>query len=130
MTTKEMEKRKETAPAEKKKSMPTYRPKVDIVEMEEALFLTADMPGVDDKGVNIELEGHELHISGTSMVEDPETMSLSHQEYRACNYERSFTLGNTIDRNAIEASMKDGVLRLKLPKAKEAKPKKIKVNAG
>jgi HSP20 family molecular chaperone IbpA len=88
------------------------------------------MPGVDETSVKIDLEGSELTIRGTFALEPPAGYSLTYQEYGSGDYERSFTLGDTIDREGIQAVVKDGVLRLTLPKAKEAQPKRIAVNAG
>ena len=107
-----------------------YTPRVDIRETEKEVLLEADMPGVDEQSVSIDLDGSELTISGSVMPEAPDGYSLTYQEYRSGSYERVFTLGNTIDRERIEAVVTNGVLRLKLPKVKEVQPRRIEVKAG
>jgi HSP20 family molecular chaperone IbpA len=125
--------KKETeAPAttERAKETPIFKPRFDIYENDSDVVLVGDMPGVDETSVKIDLEGSELTIRGTFALETPEGYALTYQEYGSGDYERSFTLGDTIDRDGIKAVVKDGVLRLTLPKAKEAQPKRIAVNAG
>jgi HSP20 family protein len=109
---------------------PVFVPRVDIRETETEVILVADMPGVDERNVSIDLEGSELAIRGTFVPKAPEGFTLTYQEYESGDYERSFTLGETIDRQGIQAVVKDGVLRLTLPKAKEAQPRRIAVRAG
>jgi HSP20 family protein len=108
---------------------PIFVPAVDIFENKESLVLIADMPGVTNDGVEIHLEDSELTIRG-KVVEEQESATTVYTEYRSGDYYRSFTLSNVIDQAKIQASMKDGVLKVMLPKAEEAKPRKIKVNAG
>jgi HSP20 family molecular chaperone IbpA len=107
-----------------------YVPLVDIVETDQALLLIADMPGVDQSGVDVNVEKNILTIKGTVGNEVPEGYKLSYEEYGIGDYERSFTLPNEIDRDGIQATIKDGVLRLTLPKAKQAVAKKVTVVAG
>jgi len=118
------------AKAERAEQTPLFTPRVDIRETESDVVLVADMPGVDESSVSIDLEGSELAVRGTFVPKAPDGYSLTYQEYGSGDYERTFTLGDTIDRNAIEAVVKDGVLRLTLPKAKEAQPRRIAVKAG
>jgi HSP20 family molecular chaperone IbpA len=118
------------AKAERAQQTPVFTPRVDIRETETEVVLVADMPGVDENSVSIDLEGSELAIRGTFVPKAPDGYSLTYQEYASGDYERSFTLGDTIDRDGIKAVVKDGVLRLTLPKAKEAQPKRIAVKAG
>ena len=94
-------------------------PRVDIFENDAEVLLIADMPGVNDKGVDIDLQRNCLTIKGTRQ-ENAEFQPTF------C-YERQFTLGDSIDLDNITASMKDGVLRLTMPKVKEASPRKIEV---
>jgi HSP20 family molecular chaperone IbpA len=124
----EMVKGDDKALAKEEKSTAVYRPKIDIVENGTCLTIWADMPGVDDKGVDIQLDGQELTIKGYFNSDVMEKYTTCHHEYRSGNYERKFTLGNSIDQGGIKASLKDGVLKLCLPKAKEAQPKRIKVS--
>lgn len=109
---------------------PVFTPSVDIAESETEVALAADIPGVDENGVRVDLDRNVLTIRARFTLEPPEGYSLTYREYRSGDYERSFTLGDTIDRAGISASVKDGVLRLTLPKAKEAQPRRITVKAG
>ncbi|QLH41107.1 MAG: Hsp20/alpha crystallin family protein [Defluviicoccus sp.] len=115
--------------AESTRNGPVFVPVTDIYETEQALFLALEMPGVDPAEVSITLDKRVLTISGRSHVHAPEGCSLSHHEYRDGDYERSFTLAESIDGDHIEAELKDGLLRLKLPKAQPAPAKSIHVKA-
>ena len=131
-TTKEVQK-KEVAPVEqveRTRSRNVYTPDVDIVERTDSIVVIADMPGVDESAVDITLEKNVLSIYGTVDPEIPEKHELIHASYGIGDYQRSFTISDEIDREKIEASVKDGVLRVTLPKAKVAQTKKITVKAG
>ncbi len=105
-------------------------PRVDILENETEVMLIADMPGVNEKGVDIDLQRNCLTIKGVRQEEQEEGMTLSTSEFHPkYSYERQFTIGDAIDLEHITASMKDGVLRLTLPKVKEPEPRRIEVKA-
>lgn len=121
----------QTAPGtERTKARKVYVPLVDIVETDDALLLVADMPGVDENGVDITIEKNVLTLKGVVPDDTPPGYELGYEEYGVGDYERSFTLSNEVNREGITAAMKDGVLRLTLPKAKQAVPRKIAVTAG
>ena len=103
---------------------------MDIYETKDALFLIADMPGVDENTVDVELEKNILTISGRVENGKVKDYSLVFSEYEVGDYERTFTLSDEIDRDKIKASVKQGVLRLELPKAEKVKPKKIAIQAA
>ena len=132
MAERAMTKREPQAPAraERAEETATFVPPVDTRESETQVVLVADAPGVDESSVSIDLEGGELKLRGKFVPKAPEGYSLTYQEYESGDYERTFTLGETIDRSGISAVVKDGVLRLVLPKAKEAQPRRIAVKAG
>ena len=111
-------------------SGPVFVPPVDIFEDDDALILIADMPGVNNDGVDIHLKENELTISGRTKDSEKTHLTPIYREYESGGYLRSFTLSNVIDQNGIEASMKDGVLRITLPKAEAVKPRQITVKAG
>lgn len=113
--------------SERTRDWPCFAPRADIVETKEDYVLTMDMPGVDENKIDITLDKNTLTINGYSNVERPEGYSLAAAEYRVGDYERSFRLTDTIDREGIQASYTDGVLNLTLPKAEEAKARKIPV---
>jgi HSP20 family protein len=124
------EKQELSAPAEQTRPGPTFTPAVDIFENNKEITLLADMPGVKAKDLDIDLRDDVLTLSGG--VESPEgpVERVVLREYRTGRYVRQFTLSDAIDQANIDAELKDGVLRLVLPKAKKAVPKKIKVKAG
>jgi len=115
--------------AERVEQVPVFTPRVDIRETETEVVLIADMPGIDEKNVHVDLDKNILTIRGAFAVETPEGCSLVHREYESGDYERAFTLGEQIDRTGIQATVRNGVLRLVLPKAKEVQPKRIEVKS-
>jgi HSP20 family molecular chaperone IbpA len=116
--------------AERTRDRPAFVPRADIYETDEAIYVVADMPGVDENSLDITLEKGVLSLNGTVEPETPEGYSLAYAEYRVGDYTRSFTLSNEIDQEAIEATLKDGVLRLTLHKLTEAQTRRIAVKAG
>jgi HSP20 family protein len=130
MSDKDLQKTENTAATERIRNVKTFVPRVDIYETKEALFLIADMPGVDEKTVDVELEKNVLTISGRVENGKVKDYSLVFSEYEVGDYERTFTLSDEIDRDKIKANVKQGVLRLELPKAEKVKPKKIAINAA
>lgn len=123
------EKKELETKAESTRTVPIFVPPVDIYETESELSLRADMPGVPIENVDIDLHEDLLTIRGTVKGEKSEGTPLL-QEYTVGDYYRQFTLSNMIDREKIEASMKDGVLEVMLPKADAAKPRKITVRSS
>lgn len=107
-----------------------YAPLVDIFETAEAIVVVADMPGVDENGIDISMEKNLLTIKGTVCSEAPAGYGVAFAEYGQGDYERVFTISNEVDRDAVEATIKNGVLRLTLPKSKQARAKKVSVMAG
>jgi len=115
---------------ERMRARATFIPRSDIYETEESFFVTVDIPGVNEKNIDITLEKNTLTISAMSSHDAPEGYLRSFAEFQAGDYERSFRLTDKIDRDRIEAVYTDGVLKLTLPKAEEAKAKKISVKTG
>lgn len=109
-----------------------YTPRVDIVSNGDTIKIWAEMPGVDEKNVDMTVEKNILTINGytTPNLSAPEGYNLAYSEYGLGDYQRTFTLPDEIDRDGIEARIKDGILLVSLPKAPEAKAKKITVKAG
>ncbi|MEN6464911.1 MAG: Hsp20/alpha crystallin family protein [Syntrophaceae bacterium] len=107
-----------------------YSPRVDIFEKEGAIVLKADMPGTDEKNINISLEKNILTITGEVDVEHRTDLRLGYAEYGVGDYSRSFSVPDDIDRNRIEATVKNGVLRLVLPKAEPEKARRIEIKAA
>ncbi len=132
MTEKELQPREKvevTTEGETTRTCPVYIPAVDIYESEDALVLVADMPGVGPEDVSIDIRDNQLTLRGTVTIEDiKERVHI--QEYGVGDYYREFSLGRTIDQSRIEASMRNGVLTLTLPKADVMKPRRISVKVG
>lgn len=117
-------------PAELTRDLPVFAPDVDIYEKENAILVLCDMPGVDDKHIDITLENDVLTLTGYQGTAEPEGVTLLHRGYAQGIFQRSFTLSTEVDRDKIVARINQGVLQLTLPKAEEAKPRKITVTAG
>jgi HSP20 family molecular chaperone IbpA len=115
--------------AERTRDRVAFIPRVDIYETNEDIYVVADVPGVDENSVDITLEKDVLTIDGYVEPMEPEGYRLAYAEYRVGDYHRRFTLSNQIDRDKIEATVRDGVLRLHLPKATPT-TRKIAVKAG
>ena len=118
----EVEKKQElTIPAR------TFLPTTDIFETEEALTIVMEMPGVDKSKVDVNVEDGVLTIQGQIDFTKYEGMQPVYTEYNIGNYRRGFSLSNKIDQGKIRAEMADGVLKLVLPKAEQARPRKISI---
>ena len=118
----ELEKKQEaTVPAR------SFVPTTDIFETEQALSLIVEMPGVDKSKVDVSVEDGVLTIQGQIDFSKYEGMQPVYTEYNIGHYRRSFSLSNKIAQDKITAEMQDGVLTLVLPKAEEAKPRRISV---
>lgn len=106
------------------------RPAVDIYENGNAIHLVANLPGVGDEGLAVEIDGKTLTISGDIQIDMPAEMHSLHADVRATRYQRAFTLSDELDSQNIQASLADGVLRLEIPKREEVRPRRIEVNVG
>jgi HSP20 family molecular chaperone IbpA len=102
----------------------TIRPRVDIYETDNSFVLLADMPGVEPQGLDVEAERSVLVIRGHCAA--PET-TPDYQEFELGDYHRAFTLSEDLDTDHITATLREGVLRVEIPKSPEAEPKKIPV---
>lgn len=124
-----LEQKRNTVNVEHTRDLPVYVPDTDIYETPDAVFVVTDMPGVDEKHVDVDLENRILTLNGQQVAETFEGYELAYAGYRPGNYRRSFTLTEDVDVEGITARIKDGVLRIRLPKAKELQPRKIQVEA-
>jgi HSP20 family protein len=118
--------------AQRKSNVPTTAllPPIDVVEDEMGITLIADLPGVSKDRLGVKVNGDNLQIEGEASTPVPEGMELLYAEIPAPYYRRSFTLSRELDATKIEANLKDGVLKLRIPKAEEAKPRRIEVTVG
>jgi HSP20 family molecular chaperone IbpA len=108
----------------------TVQPLVDVFEDEAGITLLADMPGVPRDKLELKVEGDELLIEGNVQPLTPENLEALYAEVRVPRYRRSFTLSRELDSARIDASLKDGVLTLRIPKQAHAQPRRITVTGG
>lgn len=106
-----------------------FAPLADIYETNERIVVLADMPGVDEQTIDITLEKNVLTIEGYTSSQTEAGLRLVHCESPEGNYRRVFFLSEEVDRDGIEATVKDGVLKLVLPKSAKAMARKITVKS-
>ena len=123
------EKQEVTSPAEQTKPGPVYQPAVDIFETDRDIILLADMPGVAANAANIDLREDILTIGGDVAAWNGADETEVMIEFGVGKYHRQFTLSEAIDQAKIEARLDNGVLRLVMPKAQKAVPRRITVKA-
>jgi HSP20 family molecular chaperone IbpA len=116
-------------PAESTSSRRTFVPRADIFETPRDIVVLADLPGVDERDIDITVEKNILTIRANVQPELPHAHSLTYAEYTVGDFLRKFALPNEIDREGIAATMKNGVLRLVLPKSSSAQVRKIQVKS-
>ena len=104
-----------------------FLPPTDIFEGDDVLTIVMEMPGVDREDVDVNVENGVLRVEGRLDFSKYEGMQPVYTEYNIGHYRRSFSLSSKVDQDRISAQMKDGVLTLLLPKAEEAKPRRISV---
>jgi HSP20 family protein len=106
-----------------------WTPAVDVYEDNDAITVKVELPEVDSKDVDIQVEANQLTIRGERKLEKSENRDSYHRIERTYGmFSRSFTLPSTVDTEHISAESKDGVLRVVLPKRAETKPRQIKVH--
>lgn len=112
-------------------STASFMPPVDIYEDEHGVELRLEIPGVNDKDLDIRVENNVLTVSGERKFEKEEKEeNFRRVERRYGSFTRSFTLPNTVNTEDVKASYENGVLKIRLGKRAEAKPKQIKINVG
>ena len=130
MTEKEMQfrdKQELRGTGEQTKTGPTFIPSVDIFENEEALTMMAEMPGVDQQGLHIDLKDNQIFIMGeVAELTSPQERTLL-KEFETGRFFRQFNLSEVIDQSKISAHLRNGILKLVLPKVEKAKPRRIEV---
>jgi HSP20 family molecular chaperone IbpA len=109
---------------------PFVVPPVDVFEDESGITLLADMPGVARDRLAVRVDGETLILEASAVTAQPDNMELVYGEAQVPSYRRQFTLSRELDASRIEASLKDGVLQLAIPKQEEAKPRRIEVRVG
>ena len=107
--------------------MRAFLPTTDIFENEDALTVVLEMPGVDKSNIDVDIENGVLTVEGRINFDKYKGMQPIYSEYNVGPYRRSFRISNRVDQDKIKAEMRDGVITLVLPKAEEAKPRRIEV---
>jgi HSP20 family molecular chaperone IbpA len=102
-------------------------PPVDVVEDAGGITLTADLPGVTRETLNLHVEADTLTIEGEMALKVPEGMQPSHAEVQIPRYRRVFTLSKELDPEQVTAELANGVLKLRIPKAEHAQPRKVAI---
>lgn len=117
-------------PRREEREMATMLPAVDVIEDATGLTLWVDMPGVPKDAIELKVEGDSLSIGGEIATLDLPGLQPLYAEVRAGRYERAFTLSRELEASRIEASGKDGVLQLRIPKSAQAQPRRIEVRSA
>ena len=105
-------------------------PPVDVIEDANGITLYADLPGVPKEKLNLHVEADTLTIEGELALAMPEGMEATHVEVALPRYRRVFTLSKELDAGKVGAEFAHGVLKLRIPKAEHAQPRKIQVAVG
>lgn len=114
--------------AEQTRSVPHYRPNVDIIETADELLVMADVPGADAKDIDINFESGTLTLHARVNTRQNAETDYLLREYGTGDFVRTFQVSEQIDASRISAEVADGVLTLHLPKVEAVKPRTIKVN--
>lgn len=109
---------------------PAMIPGVDVVEDDAGITIYADLPGVPKDKLSLRIEGETLQIEGEMVSDAPEGMEAIYAEVRVPRYRRAFTLSRELDTGKINASLKEGVLSLRIPKTEHAQPRRIEVKVA
>jgi HSP20 family molecular chaperone IbpA len=105
-------------------------PPVDVIEDAQGITLYADLPGVPKDKVTLHVEDDTLTIEGEVALPVPEGMQASHAEVQLSRYRRVFQLSKELDADKVTAELNHGVLKLRIPKAEHAQPKKVEIRVG
>lgn len=120
--------RRDTASAQSGEA--ALMPPVDVIEDSTGITLYADLPGVPKDKLDLHVEGDVLTIAGEIGLPVPEGMAPSYAEVNLSRYRRVFTLSKELDPSKVSAEFNNGVLKLRIPKAEHAQPRRIEVRAG
>ena len=120
----------DTAVAERERERQTLLPPVDVIEDATGITLYADLPGVPKDRLDVRVEGETLLIDAELSLTLPAEMQASHAEVQRTHYRRAFTLSRELDPSKVGAELSNGVLRVRIPKAAHAQPRRIEVRAA
>ena len=105
-------------------------PPVDVIEDGTGITLYADVPGVPKDKLNLHIEADTLIIEGDLALNVPEAMEATHAEVSLPRYRRVFTLSKELDASKVSADLNHGVLKLRIPKAEHAQPRRVEIRVG
>ncbi|MGD9686710.1 MAG: Hsp20/alpha crystallin family protein [Desulfobacter sp.] len=106
----------------------TNSPRTNLMENGDKFEVRAELPGISKDDISIKIQGNYLEISGKRAIEPPEGYKAHRNERSATTFSRSFTLPDEVDAEKVDATLKDGILYLTLPKSEAAKPRQITIN--
>lgn len=116
-----------TQKADESREEPSLAPYVDVFEDTAGITVYADMPGVSKEGLVLNIKDDTLTIQGTISLGTPQGMEAVHAEVNSPRYQRTFTLSKELDTDNTSAQFESGVLKLRIPKAEHAQPRRIDV---
>jgi len=119
---------REEAMPERGSEIPAVAPLVDIFENKDEILLHVDMPGVDKKDITVNIDNGKLSLSGVRKCET--AGAAQWEEFGTVEFQRTFSVPQTIDTAKVNAELKDGVLHLHLPKSEAAKPRQIEIKTA
>ena len=108
----------------------TLTPAVDVFEDSQGVTLWADLPGVTKDRLDVKVHDGNLFIEAEAVVPTPAGLRLQHAEIREPHFARAFSLGADLDVSRVDANLKDGVLKLTIPRREEARPRRVEVRTG
>jgi len=117
-------------PSPSSRAEPAVLPPADIVEDPAGITVTADLPGVSPDDLVVRVDGRNLTLEAPLRLGEADSLAFVYSEVRANRYRRTFELSGELDTTAIQAELKDGVLKLRLPKVERAKPRRVEVRAA
>jgi HSP20 family molecular chaperone IbpA len=118
---------RQTGRADSARQEPALLPPVDVIEDATGITLVADLPGVPRDQLNLRVEGDQLAIEAEVVLAAPEGLESQHAEVSLTRYRRTFTLSKELDADLADAELAQGVLRVRIPKARHAQPRRVSV---
>jgi HSP20 family molecular chaperone IbpA len=122
--------RSEEVERSERESMLVLVPAADVFEEADGITLQLDMPGVTKERLNLQADRNTLLIEGTVRLDVPDGMTALYADVRSTQYRRSFVLSDELESDKAEASLKDGVLTVRIPKRAELRPRRIEVRVA
>lgn len=125
-----MSEKKTVSAAETQRTEPALMPPVDVVEDASGIMLYADLPGAPKDNLHLHVEADTLTIEAGVALDLPEGMEPTHAELSLPRFRRVFTLSKELDPEKVSAEFNQGVLKLRIPKAAHAQPRRVEVKVA